>query len=150
MNSLSPIFWLENPAASSRSTSISRSVNCWRGPVRPLSDRTTAAALRESKALSPAEMARIARTSSVVSTARQPCTTYPTRQAVDGLLTCRPFQPAQVAHDPYPGTELRVGGQVAAAEAPGVPGLRCQPDRLARPAGDLFESAEGQIVAAGA
>ena len=68
MNSFSPILLLDMPAASRRSTSSSRSVSCWRGSVCPLIDRTTAAALRESNALSPAEIARIARTSSVVST----------------------------------------------------------------------------------
>mgnify|MGYP002142683785 CR=1 FL=1 len=68
MYSRSPILLFDRPAASSRSTSTSRSVSCWRGSPRPDIDRTTAAALRESNALSPAATARMARTSSVVST----------------------------------------------------------------------------------
>src|SRR6185295_11126098 len=74
MNSSAPIARFDNPRASSRSTSSSRSVRPSRPGTSPDSDRTIADALWASNALSPRETARIARTGSVVSTS---LTTYP-------------------------------------------------------------------------
>jgi hypothetical protein len=69
MNSSAPIARLDSPRASSRSTSSSRSVSRSRsGRPPPDSERTMADALRASNALSPRDTARMARTSSVVST----------------------------------------------------------------------------------